>query len=55
MAINNVRAVGDDRPWKDEVERELKSIMDSLKYGKISLRAVGAASSAGGGGTSGRC
>lgn len=50
MAINNVRAVGDDRPWKDEVERELKSIMDALKYGKISLRAVSAASGGGGGG-----
>lgn len=50
MAINNVRAVGDDRPWKDEVERELKSIMDALKYGKISLRAVSASSAGGGGG-----
>jgi len=50
MSINNVRAVGDDRPWKDEVERELSTIWDTLKYGKISLRAAGAASSGGGGG-----
>lgn len=53
MSINNVRALGDDRPWKDEVERELATIWDTLKYGKISLRATGAASSGGGGGGGG--
>lgn len=53
MSINNVRAVGDDRPWKDEVERELSTIWDTLKYGKISLRASGAATTGGGGGGGG--
>ena len=50
MSINNVRSVGDDRPWKDEVERELKKVWDALKYGKISLRAASATSGGGGGG-----
>lgn len=53
MSINNVRAVGDDRPWKDEVEKELAKVWDTFKYGKISLRAASATGSTGGGGTSG--
>jgi microcystin-dependent protein len=31
MSLNNVRAVGDDRPWKDEVEREVNKIWDSMR------------------------
>jgi hypothetical protein len=50
MALNNVRAVGDDRPWKDEVERELYKVWDVLRYGKITLRAAGASTGGGGGG-----
>lgn len=38
MSLNNIRAVGDDRPWKDEVEREVKSILNTLKYSKTSFR-----------------
>lgn len=53
MSLNNVRAVGDDRPWKDEVERELKGIWDSLKYGKITLRASTGGTTGGGGGGGG--
>jgi len=50
MSINNVRAVGDDRPWKDEVERELKTLLNIIKYGKISLRSISGSTSSGGGG-----
>lgn len=51
MSLNNVRAIGDDRPWKDEVEREIKSILNTLRYGKISLRAdTGGTTGSGGGG-----
>jgi len=52
MSINNVRAVGDDRPWKDEVERDLKKIWDAIKYGKLSitLSSSSSVSGAGGGG-----
>ena len=50
MSLNNVRAVGDDRQWKDEVERELKSVLDIIKYGKITIRSAGAATGGGGGG-----
>jgi hypothetical protein len=50
MSLNNVRAVGDDRPWKDEVERELAKVWDTLRYGKISLRATGGGTTGGGGG-----
>jgi hypothetical protein len=32
MSLNNVRAVGDDRPWKDEVEREVGKIWDSIRF-----------------------
>jgi hypothetical protein len=32
MSLNNVRALGDDRPWKDEVEREVNKIWDTLRY-----------------------
>ena len=53
MSLNNVRAVGDDRPWKDEVERELGSIWDSLRYGRITLRAVSGSTGGGGGGSTG--
>jgi len=53
MSLNNIRAVGDDRQWKDEVERELKSLLDVLKYGKISLRAASATTGGGGGGDPG--
>ena len=52
MSINNIRAVGDDRQWKDEVERELKSLLDIIKYGKISLRVASTATGGGGGSTS---
>lgn len=50
MSINNIRAVGDDRQWKDEVERELKTLLDIIKYGKISLRSNTTATGGGGGG-----
>lgn len=53
MALNNVRPVGDDRPWKDEVEREFRKIWDALKFGKITLRAATTSALSGGGGTSG--
>jgi len=53
MSINNVRAVGDDRQWKDEVERELKTLLDIIKYGKISLRSATSATGGGGGGGGG--
>ena len=49
MSINNVRAVGDDRPWKDEVERELFKVWDAIKYGKVSIRS-GTTGGGGGGG-----
>lgn len=52
MSLNNIRAVGDDRQWKDEVERELKSVLEVLKYGKISLRAASTPTGGGGGGGS---
>jgi len=50
MSLNNVRALGDDRPWKDEVERELGLIRDALKFGKITLRASATSGGGGGGG-----
>lgn len=53
MSINNVRAVGDDRPWKDEVERELKLLLEIIKYGKISVRSATPATGGGGGGGGG--
>lgn len=53
MSINNVRALGDDRRWKDEVELELSKIWDTLKYGKISLRAATGTTTGGGGGGGG--
>jgi len=53
MSLNNIRAVGDDRQWKDEVERELKSVLEVIKYGKITIRAAGAATGGGGGGGGG--
>ncbi len=36
MSLNNVRALGDDRPWKDEVEREVNKIWDTLRYSNSS-------------------
>jgi len=36
MALNNVRAVGDDRPWKDEVEREVNKIWDNIRFANTS-------------------
>jgi hypothetical protein len=53
MSLNNIRAVGDDRQWKDEVERELKSVLDIIKYGKISLRVAGTPTGGGGGSAAG--
>jgi microcystin-dependent protein len=53
MSLNNVRALGDDRPWKDEVERELAALRDVLKFGKIELRASTTSSGGGGGGGGG--
>jgi hypothetical protein len=50
MSINNVRAVGDDRPWKDEVERDLKKIWDAIKYGKLSITLSSSSSVSGAGG-----
>jgi hypothetical protein len=52
MSLNKIRAVGDDRAWKDEVERELKSLLDIIKYGKITIRAASTSSGGGGGGGS---
>jgi len=53
MSLNNIRAVGDDRQWKDEVERELKSLLEIIKYGKITIRSAGAVTGGGGGGGGG--
>jgi hypothetical protein len=32
MSLNNVRALGDDRPWKDEVEREVNKLWNTVRF-----------------------
>ncbi len=49
MSINHVRAVGDDRPWKDEVERDLQKLWDAIKYGKLSIKLSSTTGTTGGG------
>lgn len=39
MSLNNVRAVGDDRPWKDEVEREVNKLWNTVRFNTSSSNA----------------